>query len=248
MNVTDIEWATHTWNPCTGCTPVSEGCKNCYAKRFANRFRGRCGYPAEDPFRVTCHENRMEEPFHLRKPRLIFVCSMGDLFHPHVPTAFQERVCHIINLLPRHKFLVLTKRPSLMLYHDEHSTLIFCSHAYVGVTIENQLQTHRAGTLSAVRAAGRFISVEPMLTPVTLPGAYLDEIDWVICGGERGPGARPMKVEWARALRKQCREAGIPFFFKKLSSHSSSLPAIPRDLFVRQVPRPLKRFFNRSKP
>jgi len=232
---TKIEWATETWNPITGCTKISPGCANCYAERMAKRLAGRFGYPADDPFAITLHESQFKKPLKWRKPRMIFVCSMGDLFHEDVPFEWISLVisnaasAHRQN--PKHKWLFLTKRPERILAWREWvlKTRIDVQHAawfqhvaWIGVTAENQEQADkRIPILLQIPAAVRFVSVEPMLGPVDIDQYLPDHplcaayIDWVICGGESGPGARPMHPAWARSLRDQCVDAGVPFFFKQ---------------------------------
>lgn len=255
---TNIEWCTTTWNPITGCTPISPGCKNCYAERMAKRLAGRFGYPKDYPFAITLHESQFKKPLKWRKPRMVFVCSMGDLFHEDVPFEWIYVVVKaIINAHSRnpvHKWLFLTKRPQRILDWREWSKTMpytdaarvaawFQKMAWLGVTAENQEQADkRIPVLLQIPAAVRFVSVEPMLGPVNmrhidaeghhpewcwidaLTGKHTDmgpacpdvpKLDWVIAGGESGPGARPMHPDWARSLRDQCVEAGVPFFFKQ---------------------------------
>jgi len=237
MSETKIEWCTTTWNPITGCSKISPGCANCYAERMAKRLAGRFGYPADDPFAITLHESQFKKPLKWRKPRMVFVCSMGDLFHEDVPFEWISLVisnaasAHRQN--PKHKWLFLTKRPERILAWREWvlKTRIDVQHAawfqhvaWIGVTTENQEQSDkRIPILLEIPAAVRFVSVEPMLGPVALPWlrhGLLDKkhyniLDWVICGGESGPGARPMHPAWARSLRDQCVAAGVPYFFKQ---------------------------------
>jgi protein gp37 len=302
MGNTKIEWAEKTWNPITGCTKISEGCRNCYAERMSKRLAGRYGYPADDPFKVTFRPERLGEPLKWKKPSRIFVCSMGDLFHEDVPDEFIDQVfgvilaCRVLNNIPNHTFLILTKRPERMVRYlterepvellkawaniapvrTDNEDITFdelvyseCCHdwdkngrnskgseykpwgyvqklwplpnVWLGVTAENQEQADkRIPILLQIQAAVRFVSVEPMLGPISL-GAWLlspgwiptyydpdncngypsaeptnENIQWVICGGESGPGARPIHPEWARNLRDQCVAAGVPFFLKQM--------------------------------
>ena len=241
MGTTKIEWAERTWNPVTGCTPISEGCQNCYAERMSKRLAGRAGYPAEEPFQVTLHPDRLEEPLRWRKARKVFVCSMSDLFHDDVPDDFIEKVFNVMDRCGAehnatgnrgHIFMVLTKRPHRMKAFVDRWWRSFQAHGvepymeriWLGVTAENQDQADkRIPILLQIPAAVKFVSVEPMLGRLTLddyinayyPGPLGDGISWVICGGETGPGARPMHPDWVRSLRDQCEEAGVPFFFKQ---------------------------------
>lgn len=237
---TKIEWTDETWNPVTGCTPISEGCKNCYAARMANRLRGRFGYPADEPFRVTVHPDRLGDPFHWRKPRRIFVCSMGDLFHKNVPVGFIDRAFVVMAGSRRHTFIVLTKRAAELGAWCRHQreraareidyVKLPLPNVWQGVSVENADNLWRIDELRHVPAAVRFLSLEPLLG--ALPNLDLAGIDWVIVGGETGPGARPMKPEWARAIRHDCAEAGVPFFMKQMSGKAP----IPDDLMVREYP------------
>ena len=225
MSKTKIEWAEEVWNPVTGCTKVSPGCKNCYAERMSKRLVGRYGYPAKDPFKVTLHPDRLSEPLKWKKPRRIFVCSMGDLFHKAVDDGFIHDVMSTIASAPQHTFLVLTKRPERM----RHYFTYFngkgwpLNNLWLGVTIENQKALdQRAPELIQIPAARRFISYEPALGPLECLDGWLTQcdrktklIDLVICGGESGPGARPVHPDWVRGVRDQCKEAGVPFFFKQ---------------------------------
>lgn len=301
---TKIEWATDTWNPITGCTPISEGCQNCYASRMSKRLAGRCGYEKDNPFRVTRHPDKMDEPFRWRKPRRIFVCSMGDLFHPDVEDWMLDEIfgvilgCRILNNTPDHVFMVLTKRPDRMqsyfaartpvellrswadacpCYTDDPDVTVedvvysaTCHdwdqngrnsngseykpwgyldrvwplpNLWLGVTAENQARAdERIPFLLQIPAVKRFVSIEPVLGPVDLtkipwiedpiiPGDRRNalheiwdpafpirltrhKIDWIICGGETGIGARPLHPQWAQSLRDQCQAAEAPFFFK----------------------------------
>ncbi len=282
MGDTSGQWWDKMWSPATGCTAVSAGCANCWAKMMAGRFWAK-QYP--DVLRITgkdvsrlpvtvaecceadgltrprafsdvrCHPKRLDHPLHWRKPRKVFVCSMGDLFHEDVPTQFVDGVFAVMSLLPQHTFQVLTKRPERMRAYLSENTVLFeidsvaastlakhtdqnhvtlprsgawpLPNVWLGVSIEDQATAdERIPLLLETPAAVRFISYEPALAPVRLRtgiyqqesgfrGTSLDGIDWVICGGESGPGARPMHPDWARSVRDQCQEAGVPFFFKQ---------------------------------
>lgn len=252
MSRTKIDWTNFSWNPVTGCNPVSEGCENCYARRMAKRLRGRYGYPADDPFRVTIHENKMEEPLKWKKGRMIFVCSMGDLFHPDVDYAIILTVLETIRRTPQHTYQILTKRPMRMGRFFEEMKIKEWPfpNVWLGVTVESSRYLSRIYELLKIDAAVHFVSLEPLLEaidispylPVRHPNGellfscregYQPYISWCICGGETGRGARPMHPDWARKIRDQCREAGVPFFMKQMSKKAP----IPDDLLIREYPR-----------
>lgn len=284
MSQTKIEWSTHVWNPVTGCSPVSEGCRNCYARRMAQRLKGRCGYPSDDPFRVTLRPERLEEPFKWKKPRRVFVNSMGDIFHEDVPYEFLDRVFAVMGRSQHHVFLLLTKRPDRMQAYlkagryeqildiaynlnfrpegmgmgiSNPKNMQWWPNVWLGVTAENQQAAdERIPILLQIPAAVRFVSCEPLLGPIDLRHIQTDvvEIDsltgdhgvyrplagvsekklnWVIVGGETGPGARPMNPDWVRSLRDQCQAAGVPFFMKQMSKREP----IPDDLLIREWPQ-----------
>lgn len=225
MGKTRIEWTERTWNPVTGCSRVSPGCVHCYAERMAKRLAGRCGYPeAPHEFDVTVHPDRLEEPLRWKKPSLVFVCSMGDLFHEDVPFVFIKDVFRLMYSAKTHTFQILTKRPERMLEffnwgkgYFTWATDNILTNVWLGVTAENQEQANkRIPILLQIPAAVRFVSVEPMLGPVDFSRVLnaLRGVQWVICGGETGPGARIMDVMCARALCKQCADSGVPFFYK----------------------------------
>lgn len=221
MSDSKIEWTEKTWNPVTGCTPVSEGCANCYAKRMANRLRGRSGYPEDEPFRVTLHRDRLNDPFSWHKPRRVFICSMGDLFHDDVPDDWIKEVLFPVYTIEDHMWMALTKRPhNALSFYQRHG---LPENLWLGVSVENQARAdERIPILLQIQASVRFVSVEPCLGPVDLrkwlPVQHHPDtpyLSWVICGGETGAGARVMESDWARSLREQCRAASVPFFFKK---------------------------------
>jgi len=280
---TGIEYVDETWNPVTGCTKISAGCKNCYAERMAKRLAGRFGYPADEPFRVTLHPDRLDQPLHWKNPRRIFVNSMSDAFHEDIDFAFIDHIFAVAAVCSQHTLLILTKRERRMLEYIEdrdvesvltgvqqdgrserawsqnwllnHAWMKLASekplppwplpNVWLGVTVENQAAADEClPLLLQCPAAVRFVSVEPMLGSVDLrpyiggddgdgdcvrcgcewtpeidshecPPGFGPRPDWVICGRETGPGARPMELDWARSLRDQCAAAGVPFFLKR---------------------------------
>ena len=204
--VTSIEWTHRTWNPVTGCTKVSQGCKHCYAERLADRFWG------ERPFTdVRTHPERLEQPKSIRRPSMIFVNSMSDLFHPDVDERFIGQVFDVMAACPRHTFQILTKRSERLA--EMGKRLPWRPQMWMGVSVENEDEIQRIEHLRSVPAAVRFLSLEPLIGPI--PELDLRGIHWVIVGGESGPGARPIEGKWIRSIRRQCRDAGVPFFFKQ---------------------------------
>lgn len=211
MGATKIEWCDMVWNPITGCEKVSEGCENCWAERMHKRF-------SKEPFHlVQFHPNRLEEPLKVKKPKKIFVCSMGDFFHPLAKLEWQANVLKVINHCPQHTFLFLTKRVGQMDMFEYVCGGLNKKNIWLGVSAENQRTVvERVSTLINIPASLRFVSIEPMLGAVNLE-PYLNNINWVICGGETGPGPciRPLHPDWVGDLRDQCMKAGVPFFFKQ---------------------------------
>ncbi len=236
---TDIEWTDATWNPVTGCTEVSDGCTHCYAKTFAERWRGTPGHYFERGFDVQLRPDKRDQPLRWKKPRKIFVNSMSDLFHDQVPDEYIAKVFAVMASAPQHTFQLLTKRHGRMrslLTADYFRTEVLCQTAalaedhgdrggrympywplpnvWLGVSAENALWAKiRGDALRETPAAVRFFSCEPLLGPIG--DLDLTGIDWVIVGGESGPGARPMHPDWARSLRDQCTAVGVPFLFKQ---------------------------------
>lgn len=206
-----IEWTETTWNPVTGCTKISAGCANCYAERMARRLQamGQANYA--NGFTVTLHPRMMELPLHWRKPQAIFVNSMSDLFHDEIPDDFILEVFGVMRRAHWHRFQVLTKRSERLA--DMRYRLPWPENVWMGVTVESARHVSRLDDLRCTDAAVKFCSIEPLLG--ALPALDLSGIDWVIVGGESGPGARPMKVDWARGIRDACRRQGVPFFFKQ---------------------------------
>lgn len=240
---TKIEWCDETWNPITGCSPVSEGCENCYARRMANRLRGRYGYPKDEPFKPgTFHPNKIDINM-FRPGKLVFVCSMGDFFHKAVSPNERADVYDVIASHTDTYFLFLTKRPeNVENYWINNQNRMF-KNVWLGVTVESSKYLHRIDDLLQIRAAVRFVSIEPCLSNIDLTTwlysgdcaewcpegndcsecnpawrrMFMREgslIDWVIAGPETGPGKRQCKPEWIKNLYEQCQEAGVPFFDK----------------------------------
>lgn len=235
MSKSKIEWTDRTWNPVTGCTKVSQGCKNCYAERMYDRFHGHGSFK-----NVICHEDRLNQPLKWKEPSLVFVNSMSDLFHEDVPFEFIDSCFIVMAESKRHTFQILTKRPARLIEYLKTSLLEEnwpLSNVWLGVSVEDQKNAEeRIPLLLQVPAAIRFLSCEPLLGPVNISSwfypkelvgmevrsydgdqqSYLkQDIHWVITGGESGPAARPMHPDWARFLRDQCAAAGVPFFFKQ---------------------------------
>jgi protein gp37 len=225
MGKTSIEWTDEVWNPVTGCQKVSQGCKNCYAERIASRFWGERKFTD-----VVCHDDRMDIPLSWKKPRRVFVNSMSDLFHVDVDFKFIRRVWRRMADANQHTFLILTKRPERMLEFtrwmagdDDLSIAEWPRNVWLGVSVEDQKAAdERIPYLLKTPAAVRFLSCEPLLGSIrfaNVPGLNRigngPGLDWVIAGGESGPGARPMHPEWAKSLKDQCQAANVPFFFKQ---------------------------------
>lgn len=220
MNKTDVEYLDYTWNPTKGCSAVSDGCKNCWAKRMSKRLAGIGvrGYSKDDPFAVTCCDWKLDEPLKVKKPSRIGVSFMGDLFHQSVPTDFICNVWFQCWRSKQHQFLMLTKRPRRMrTIVNTLQTVV--PNLLLGVSVENQETfDERWKYLRDTPAAVLYISYEPALAPLVLPPDFLERDNvWVICGAETGPGARPMHLSWAVDVLNQCQKAGVPFFFKKNS-------------------------------
>jgi len=217
-----IEWTDATWNPVTGCTKISPGCKHCYAQTFAERFRGVPGHPFEQGFDLRLWPERLTLPLAWKKPRRIFVNSMSDLFHERVPDEFIDAVFDTMRRAYWHQFQLLTKRTERMEHYvrlrrralgqlrETHPNVWF------GASVETQRYIGRAVAVASLSAAVRFLSCEPLLGPLDLSSVLgRGAINWVIVGGESGHGARPMDIKWVRAIRHQCLDARVPFFFKQ---------------------------------
>ena len=212
---TSIEWTDATWNPVTGCTKITRGCQNCYAQRFAERFRGVAGHPFEHGFDLTLRPDRLLQPLSWKRPRMIFVNSMSDLFHKRVPIAFIDSVFETMEKASWHVFQILTKRSSLMRSYlrRRYGEQAAPQHIWCGVSVEDDMATARIRHLQKSQASIRFLSIEPLLGPIE--ELHLEEVAWVIVGGESGPRARPMEPQWVAAIRDQCQRESVPFFFKQ---------------------------------
>jgi protein gp37 len=206
-----IEWTESTWNPVTGCTKISEGCKNCYAERMALRLKAAGSPNYTNGFKVTLHPHALEIPLRWKQPRTIFVNSMSDLFHKDVPFHFISKVFDVMRRASHHRFQILTKRSGRLLKLS--SKLTWPQNVWMGVTVENADCIFRINDLRKTGASIKFISFEPLLGPIH--NLDLDGIDWTIVGGESGPKARPMKPEWVTNIRDQCLLEKVPFFFKQ---------------------------------
>lgn len=206
-----IEWTEYTWNPVTGCTKISPGCLNCYAERMAKRLRAMGQPNYSGGFKLAIHENVLKAPFGWRRPSRVFVNSMSDLFHEEVPVFFIQKAFEVMRSLPLHQFQILTKRAERL---AELSRLLpWTENIWMGVSVENRDYIGRIEILRQTGAQVKFLSIEPLLGPI--PELDLAGIDWVIVGGESGPGARPIKKEWVTEIRDQCLDAGVAFFFKQ---------------------------------
>jgi protein gp37 len=206
-----IEWTESTWNPVTGCSKMSAGCKNCYAERMAARLQSMGNPRYADGFNVTLHPDLVDAPKAWKSSRIIFVNSMSDLFHEKVPLAFIKQVFATMRACPQHTFQILTKRSARLAALAPQ--LDWAPNVWMGVSVEDNRVIHRIHDLLKVPAAVRFLSCEPLIGPCDdMP---LDGIDWVIVGGESGPGSREMKIEWVRSIFKQCRSSKSAFFFKQ---------------------------------
>ena len=212
---TSIEWTNATWNPVTGCTKISAGCDKCYAERFAERFRGVPGHPFESGFDLTLRPERLDQPLKWRRPQMVFVNSMSDLFHKEVPFSFIDAVFDTMLRADWHTFQVLTKRSSILrrYVNSRFQDRAVPDHIWLGVSVEDGQRKSRIQHLRETRAGVRFLSIEPLIGPIGK--LDLTGIHWVIVGGESGPRYRPMEINWAREVRDQCKEAGVPFFFKQ---------------------------------
>lgn len=211
MKSSKIEWTESTWNPTTGCTKISAGCQNCYAEVMSRRLKAMGMDKYKNGFDLTCHDNELSLPYTWKKPRIVFVNSMSDLFHESMPLEFIKAIFKVMNDCQQHTFQVLTKRADIL---EKYYTLLgWTPNIWMGVTVENDKVVKRIDSLRKVPANIKFLSLEPLIS--ALPNLNLLGIDWVITGGESGPKTRPIKEEWVIDIRNQCEQHGIPFFFKQ---------------------------------
>ena len=211
MATSKIEWTGTTWNPITGCTKYSDGCTNCYAEKMANRLKNMGLKKYENSFNLTLHYENIEDPLSMKKPQTIFVCSMSDIFHKDVPDEFILKLFEVMNKAHWHTFQVLTKRAERI--KELNDSITWTKNIWLGTTVESEKVTHRIDYLRESGAYIKFLSIEPLLTPIN--DLKLKNIDWVIVGGESGAKARPMLKEWVIDIKNQCKAQDVPFFFKQ---------------------------------
>lgn len=214
---TKIEWTDKTWNPITGCTQISSGCMNCYAKTMAKRLKAMGVSKYEDGFKLRLHENVLDEPIKLKRPHTIFVCSMSDIFHERVPDSFIEKILITIKRTPHHRYQLLTKRAERM--NSFFANREIPNNVWLGVTVEEIISKNRIDFLRSLNASIKFLSCEPLLED--LGELNLTGIDWIIVGGESGVNARPMHPDWALSIQKQADESEVSFFFKQWGTWGS---------------------------
>jgi len=211
MRPSKIEWTETTWNPSTGCTKISAGCANCYAEVMTRRLQAMGMEKYKNGFNLTCHYNELLLPYTWKKPRMIFVNSMSDIFHENMPFDFIKAVFKVMNDCSQHTFQILTKRADML--EKYYALLDWTPNIWMGVTVENDKVTNRIDALRKVPAFVKFLSIEPLISAI--PDLNLLNIDWVIVGGESGQKARPIKEEWVIDIKNQCEQKQIPFFFKQ---------------------------------
>ncbi len=217
MRTTKIEWTDKTWNPITGCTKKSAGCAHCYAEVMARRLKAMGLEKYQNGFGLTLHEDDLEEPLQWKRPHNIFVCSMSDIFHEDVPFEFVDRIMHTIVMTPQHRYQILTKRAERM--SEYFASRLIPRNVWLGVTVECEATKKRIDYLRKLNASIKFLSCEPLIED--LGNMNLDGIDWVIVGGESGPKARPMQLEWVINIKRQVELQGAAFFFKQWGTWGS---------------------------
>jgi len=213
MATTKIEWTESTWNPITGCTKITSGCKFCYAEVMANRLKAMGQEKYKNGFDLTLHPDVLNEPYSWKKGKMIFVNSMSDLFHKEIPIEYIQKIFRVIRENPQHVFQILTKRADVLRYYDSEGWLEWPHNLWMGVTVESNEVMHRIDNLRRTGARVKFLSCEPLLT--SLPEMNLQGIDWVIVGGESGRTPRPIKEEWILDIKEQCLKMNVAFYFKQ---------------------------------
>jgi protein gp37 len=213
MAQSSIEWTEMTWNPTTGCDKISTGCKFCYAEIMSHRLKSMGIEKYSDDFNIRIHEKELNAPYTWKKPKIVFVNSMSDLFHKHVPVEFIQKVFRVMKENPQHVFQILTKRADLLRYYDSEGWLHWSHNIWMGVSVENAAVIDRIEFLRLTNAKVKFLSCEPLIS--SLPDLNLTNIDWVIVGGESGRRPRPMNPEWVDDIKRQCEHADVAFFFKQ---------------------------------
>lgn len=217
MKTTKIEWTDKTWNPITGCSKISSGCKNCYAETMSIRLKAMGTTKYADGFQLTLHEECLNEPLAWKKPHVIFVCSMSDIFHEKVPFSFVDKILKVIEQTPQHNYQILTKRASRM--NEYFLNKKIPNNVWLGVTVDVSSSKERIDSIRNIEASIKFLSCEPLLED--LGELNLNNIDWVIVGGESGSKARPMEKEWVLSIKRQCEQSGSAFFFKQWGTWGS---------------------------
>ncbi|ADR20245.1 hypothetical protein MATR_21390 [Marivirga tractuosa] len=213
MAQSSIEWTEMTWNPTTGCDKVSAGCKFCYAEVMSKRLKAMGIEKYQNGFDIKIHEEELKKPYSWKKPRVVFVNSMSDLFHPDVPVDFIQKVFKVMKENPQHVFQLLTKRPEILKYYDSEGWLDWSHNIWMGISVEDERVMDRIDLLRDTNARVKFLSCEPLIGP--LPNMNLEKIDWVIVGGESGRKPRPMDTDWVTDIKDQCKKANVAFFFKQ---------------------------------
>jgi len=211
MAQSSIEWTEMTWNPVTGCTKISAGCKYCYAEIMTRRLQAMGLEKYKDGFAISTHDNALDAPYSWKGSKIVFVNSMSDLFHPGVPLSFIKKVFEVMNNTPQHTYQILTKRAERLF--ELHDQLYWTPNIWMGVSVEDERVVHRIDFLQKTNAQIKFLSCEPLIGPIQ--NINLENIRWVIVGGESGKKARPIKEWWVWDIRQQCQEAGVSFFFKQ---------------------------------
>jgi protein gp37 len=236
MAQTKIEWTEMTWNPVTGCDKISSGCKHCYAEVMARRLQAMGQEKYKNGFDLTLHPESMFEPYKWKKAKVVFVNSMGDLFHKDVPIEYIQKVFRVMKENPQHVFQVLTKRADVLRYYDSESWLEWAHNIWMGVTVENISVAKRIDLLRATKAKVKFLSCEPLLG--ALPNMNLKKIDWVIVGGESGRTPRPIKEEWVIDIKEQCKKSDVAFYFKQWGgTNKKKAGSILKGKLYKEVPQ-----------